>query len=49
MLPLFVPLKLTRAYNSRAADPEWILRWITRMGSVAICAAGMVYLVAALR
>jgi hypothetical protein len=48
-LPLFGVLKLTRAYNSGAADPEWVPRWVTRMGSSAICAAGLVYLVAALR
>jgi hypothetical protein len=48
-LPLFGLLKITRAYRSSAADPEWILRWTTRVGSSAICAAGLVYLVAALR
>jgi hypothetical protein len=48
-LPLFGVLKLTRVYCSRATDPERIPRWVTRMGSSAICAAGLVYLVAALR
>jgi hypothetical protein len=48
-LPLFGVLKITRAYSSRTDDPEWIPRWATRVGSSAICAAGMVYLVAALR
>ncbi len=48
-LPLFGVLKITRAYHSSAVDPEWIPRWATRVGSSAICAAGLVYLVAALR
>jgi HupE / UreJ protein len=48
-LPLFGVLKITRAYSSSAADPEWIPRWATSVGSSAICAAGLVYLVAALR
>ena len=48
-LPLFGLLKLTRVYCSRADDPERIPRWVIRMGSSAICAAGLVYLVAALR
>jgi hypothetical protein len=48
-LPLFGVLKIARVYSSRGVDPEWIPRWIMHMGSSAICAAGVVYLVAALR
>lgn len=48
-LPLFAALKFTRSYGSQASDPERIPRWVLRMGSSAICAAGAVYLVAALR
>jgi len=48
-LPLFGVLKITRAYRSSANDPEWISYWAMRTGSTAICAAGLVYLVAALR
>jgi hypothetical protein len=48
-LPLFGLLKITRVYRHRAGDPAWISRWAMRLGSSAICAAGMVYLVAALR
>lgn len=48
-LPLFGTLQLSRAYARHAADPERIPRWIMRMGSSAICAAGLAYLVAALR
>jgi hypothetical protein len=48
-LPLFGVLKITRVYRSRAVNPEWIPCWALRVGSSAICAAGLVYLVAALR
>jgi hypothetical protein len=48
-LPLFAVLQLGRSYARHAADPELIPRWITRMGSSAICAAGLAYLIAALR
>jgi hypothetical protein len=48
-LPLFGVMKIMRSYRSRAADPEWILHWTLRVGSSVICAAGLVYLVAALR
>jgi hypothetical protein len=48
-LPVFGALQLSRAYAKRAADPERMPRWIARMASSAICAAGLAYLVAALR
>ena len=48
-LPLFGGLKIMRSISRRAADPECVPRWATRIGSGAIGAAGMVYLVAALR
>jgi HupE / UreJ protein len=48
-LPLFGVLKITRAFRGSAGDPEWIPRWIMRVGSSVICVAGLVYLVAALR
>jgi len=48
-LPLFAGMQLTRAYSRRSSDPERIPRWLLRAGSSAICVAGGVYLVAALR
>jgi hypothetical protein len=48
-LPGFAILQLSRAYPRRAADPELLPSRITRMTSSAICAAGLAYLVAALR
>lgn len=48
-LPVFGAIQLSRAYAKHAADPELLPRWITRMASSAICAAGLAYLVAALR
>jgi hypothetical protein len=48
-VPLFGAVRVTRSYSSRATDPERIPRWVLRMGSCAICVAGGVYLVAALR
>ncbi len=48
-LPLFGVLRIARLWQSRAPDPELILHWISRVGSTAICLAGFVYLVAALR
>jgi hypothetical protein len=48
-LPLFGVLKIARFWQSRTPDPELILRWLSRVGSSAICVAGLVYLVAALR
>ena len=48
-LPLFGALKIMRSISRRAADPERVPRWATRIGSGAIGAAGLVYLVAALR
>lgn len=48
-LPLFGVLKILRAGSRRTADPERLPRWVTRIGSGAIGAAGMVYFVAALR
>lgn len=48
-LPVFALLRLSRAYPKRTADPELLPRRITRIASSAICAAGLAYLVAALR
>jgi hypothetical protein len=48
-LPLFAGMQLTRAYSRRSSDPERVPRWLLRVGSSAICVAGAVYLVAALR
>ena len=48
-LPLFAGMQLTRAYGRHSSDPERIARWLLRFGSSAICVAGGVYLVAALR
>ena len=48
-LPLFGVMKILRSASLRAADPARIPRWATCIGSGAICAAGLVYFVAALR
>jgi len=48
-LPLFAAMKMTRSHRWNQADPERIPRWTLRAGSTVICAAGMVYLIAALR
>ena len=48
-LPLFGVLKILRTASRRAANPTRLPRWAMRVGSGAICAAGLVYLVAALR
>ena len=48
-LPVFGILQLSRAYPKRSDNSEIAPRWITRTASSAICAAGLVYLVAALR
>jgi hypothetical protein len=48
-LPLFAGMQLARAYGRRSFDPERVPRWLLRAGSTVICAAGGVYLVAALR
>jgi hypothetical protein len=48
-LPLFVLMKMTRSEKWSQSDPERIRRWALRAGSTAICAAGMMYLIAALR
>jgi len=48
-LPVFGLLQLSRAYPGAGAGREIAPRWITRTASSAICAAGLVYLVAALR
>jgi hypothetical protein len=48
-LPVFGALQLSRACAKSAADPERTPRWIARVASTAICAAGLAYLVAALR
>ena len=48
-VPLFGLMTITRSWHSRASEPEWILRLVSRVGSSAICVAGLVYLVAALR
>lgn len=48
-LPLFSVMKILRSASLRAPDPARAPRWAMRVGSSAICAAGLVYLVAALR
>jgi hypothetical protein len=48
-LPVFGILQVSRAHAKRTADHELLPRRITRMASSAICAAGLAYLVAALR
>ena len=48
-LPLFAAIKLTDKYNRHANSPPALRDWILRLGSGAICAAGSVYFVAALR
>ena len=48
-LPLFGVLKILRTASRRTADPARLPRWAMRMGSGAICAAGLVYFIAALR
>ncbi|MEY2494963.1 MAG: hypothetical protein QOJ45_1455 [Verrucomicrobiota bacterium] len=48
-LPLFAAMKLTRACARRTPHPERIPHWLSRIGSSAICAAGLIYLIAALR
>ena len=48
-LPLFSAMKILRSASLRAPDPARLPRWAMRAGSSAICAAGLVYFVAALR
>ena len=48
-LPLFGVLKILRTASRRAADPGRLPRWAMRAGSGVVCAAGVVYFVAALR
>jgi len=48
-LPLFGVLKIARTYRRNTGNSEWISHWAMRLGSSAICAAGLVYLAAALR
>ena len=48
-LPLFSVMKILRSASLRAPDPARLPRWAMRAGSSAICAAGLVYFVAALR
>jgi hypothetical protein len=48
-LPLFATMNLTRAYSQGTAHPGRIPRWLSRTASSAICAAGIIYLIAALR
>jgi hypothetical protein len=48
-LPVFAILQLSRAYPKGTADPALLPRRITCLASSAICAAGLAYLVAALR
>lgn len=48
-LPLFAAIKLTEKYDGRSGSPTGLHYWILRLGSGAICVAGSVYLVAALR
>jgi hydrogenase/urease accessory protein HupE len=49
VLPLFAGLKVTQSVGSARVSPERISRWALRFGSVAICAAGVFYFVAAVR
>ncbi len=48
-LPLFSALKMLRSASRRARDPDRLPRWAVRLASGAVGAAGVVYLVAALR
>jgi HupE / UreJ protein len=48
-LPLFAVIKLTEKYDGQSDSPAGLHNWILRLGSGAICVAGSVYLVAALR
>ena len=48
-LPLFALMKMTGSQKLSRSDPERIRLWALRGGSTAIGAAGMVYLIAALR
>jgi hypothetical protein len=48
-LPLFTAMKLTRAYGRRTTHPGRLSRWLSRTASSAICVAGIIYLIAALR
>ncbi len=48
-LPLFVVLKIGRSAAGKDAKPEWIFNGVSRLGSGAIAAAGVVYFVTALR
>lgn len=49
VLPLFFGLRLVRNTRADEAGREWISRTAMRGGSVLICAAGIIYLIAALR
>ncbi|MCI0654177.1 MAG: hypothetical protein L0Y39_06840, partial [Methylococcaceae bacterium] len=49
VLPLFCGLKLTRLIRSDATSRDRLSLSTMRIGSVFICAAGTVYLVAALK
>jgi hydrogenase/urease accessory protein HupE len=48
-LPLFAVIKLTDKYDRRSDSPTGLHSWVLRIGSGAICVAGSIYLVAALR
>ena len=48
-LPLFAVIKLTEKYDGQSDSSTGLHNWILRLGSGAICVAGSVYLVAALR
>ena len=48
-LPLFTAMKLMRAYSQRTPHPGRLPRWLARTASSAICVAGIIYLIAALR
>jgi len=48
-LPLFTAMKLARVYGRRTTHPGRLPRWLSRTASSAICVAGIIYLIAALR
>jgi hypothetical protein len=49
VLPVFFGLRLLRNLRADETGREWISRAAMRGGSALICAAGIVYLVAALK
>ncbi len=48
-LPLFAVMKITRTCSQRTLHPDYLPRLLSRVASSAICVAGLIYLIAALR